>query len=443
MGMIRIPRLPLSLGLGLLGLGWAHAAQATICPPNYFLDANHVCVPLVPLDPNGKPIYPSPGTPLTPQQMQQLAPPVLVVPEAKRGTLNISTTIANRVSAMIRPAAVPRPVLVPPPAIPTPTVTPAALPRTPTVTPTAAPVAPGPTPGMAPQPGQAPSGGGSGAAPAPGAPPQSQPGSPPPNQPEEKSPVKRDDLSNLARMRGVSAGSPGVSYGVWSNLQHTYTKNNDIATMETRSATIAETLGGDVKPLPSLLLGVAVVHDTNKSTIAEINRVETDTYTTVPYAAYSFNDYVTADLLVGWSNTDDPQNTLDTRRWMTAMGIRGYYVLNRWLFSSRLGYILSDTELKTTSEKTRFDQASLQTEASTSLSTGWIPMLEPYFGMTLEHDTHHEGTVSDYDDEGVLFSVGSRLQFTPTLNGEVKYETNQERRNLTESTFMGNLRYEF
>ncbi len=333
-----------------------------------------------------------------------------------------------------------------------------APPPAPVVTP---PPAPAPAP-AAPTPAPAPAGpeGGPGGAPgAPGGPAQDQ------------SSLGLDGLDKLAfntrSLSGVAAGGTAPRLGAWLQTGYTWV-DNDEANGQFDGNVVNVVAGLDYKPRflrDKGVVGVALGYeDLDVTTAFNKGTFEGSGFMVAPYFGYSINRYLSMDAVVGYTNLDydnavqnnTTTNSFDADRVFAATNLTGnfFFARNRLRATPKVGVLglvefqerhTNNANAVIKASRTRLGKATFGGEVGYRMR----PWLEPFVNVRGEWDFIQNAPVwltatrrAQDDDFSATYGAGVNLNWR-RFSGQIQYQTNQHKNELTTHSVMGRLRISF
>ncbi|MBF0177714.1 MAG: autotransporter outer membrane beta-barrel domain-containing protein [Magnetococcales bacterium] len=241
---------------------------------------------------------------------------------------------------------------------------------------------------------------------------------------------------------GTSGGDGEALNGIWGNLNYVTNTDKSVSRDKKDTSNITGMIGYDRKFTAHILAGATFGYS-NSVLKSPTLRVETDGLALTAYGAYRINDNLNVYTLVGHTWQDADRGVSDSKRIMGSLGVNLYKPVGDYLLSGRVNHMLSQEKEDATGKKRNFDQFSISSEVSRPITTD-IGVVEPYAGLGLEIDTqHHDIAGVPYDPNGFVASIGSRLGLSNQLSSELQVMTLLGRQNISEYSFMGNIRFTF
>ncbi|MEI8395552.1 MAG: autotransporter domain-containing protein, partial [Rhodospirillaceae bacterium] len=233
---------------------------------------------------------------------------------------------------------------------------------------------------------------------------------------------------------GLSAGDSGYTKGLWATYSHGWI-GNDWDSLKSSSELNTGIIGADVRLDERFLVGLSLTYQTTNSILSfQDGLSDANGYTIIPYAALALMDgKLILDVMTGYgsgnttgsrarSSTAPVSYTFDNDRWMLSTNATLNNTWNDFVFSEKLGWMMSYDWSAAYNDSvgnlfahqaTRVGEVSLGFRAG---YTGWEGF-EPYLGATVAVDPimapDNVGTTGDkLDNKEVMGLIG--LNWMPT-----------------------------
>ena len=281
-----------------------------------------------------------------------------------------------------------------------------------------------------------------------------------------------EQQATIRRVTGLAAGDMlGPGWAVWGSASFSNFESA-VAIAPYEANQIGGRAGIDYLLTDRLLLGVAVgLDNTDTDTLYNGGGSDTDGYVIAPYAAYLINDYLSADLALGYMGLDTNQDRIDTQNGATltsnfdadrvfgAVNLNALYLTGPWALGGRIG-ALAVGESQTGYTET--GGPDFRTVADRNLDLGQFYFggdvgysfgeFEPYAIAFYRNDFKSDdggggglpgdvGSTATGDDDEIQFGVGLRY-FGEWLTGSFEWLRTEGRSKFQEDTFALTIRME-
>ncbi len=285
------------------------------------------------------------------------------------------------------------------------------------------------------------------------------------------------DDEGQARLRpfhnitGQSAGDGLEGFGLWAG----YSRSDFESTLRVApfDANLDNVLVGmDTMPSDRLLLGVSLGYESvDVATSFNGGGQDVDGFSIAPYAAYLFNDFISADLTIGYAHLETDQNRVDPANGATltsdfgadrvfaAANLNGFYALGNVVFGGRIGYLFTAESQDSYRERGGPSVRSVRTR-HIDLGQGYIGLdiayslgdFEPYALGIYRNDFGRDdgsgagglpsavGSTTPDDDDEAQLGLGLRYFGPSGLSGRFEWTTTQGRSLFDDDTFSFMLR---
>jgi outer membrane autotransporter protein len=259
------------------------------------------------------------------------------------------------------------------------------------------------------------------------------------------------------RIQGLAAGEVGSKFGVWFNPSYSWLESE--RTDSAYDGNSGLVIGG-VDYILSQQAVVGLTLGWEKSDLdTTFNRgtFENDGFSIGPYVGFQFNDYLSVDALLIWSqlNNDVERNSTlgslngsyDSDRTMFGANLNYFRLVNQWNLTATLGYLYSDEKEDAYTESGDFEnqvadgsvhvgQVRIGARAGYSLDR-----YEPYVSLTYVNDYTRTLDTGDKDEmEGIL---GVNYYASDRFTCGFEARNSFFRSDFTNTELMINLRYAF
>ena len=266
----------------------------------------------------------------------------------------------------------------------------------------------------------------------------------------------RIDLSISQNRLGISAGDQIDRHGMWGNLGYTSTDDTNLVTASD-SSLYTVVAGYDYMLTDTLAMGTAITYENmDEDSQYNLGSAQTDGYSLAPYLSWMVTDYLSFDLIAGYTFVSYEQDrasgtitsSLDAQRYFMQSAINNFYYKDNWTFVANLAYLFAHesqegfTESNTTViPENKIDIA--QFTAGLEVAYGFAHV-EPYLLLAFEYDAKYDAVLGvDYDRTGGDVGFGLRMNFLDSLTMDINGASKFARANFNEYSFQGNLRYAF
>ncbi|MDY7036229.1 MAG: autotransporter outer membrane beta-barrel domain-containing protein [Thermodesulfobacteriota bacterium] len=266
----------------------------------------------------------------------------------------------------------------------------------------------------------------------------------------------------LDNMSGLSSGDKGNKWGIWMSGAWTDLEN-DLSSTAFDGDLFLYMAGLDYMFTDKFLVGFAVgLEWSNLDTAYNNGTLDSNGFTVSPYAAYLFNDYLSADLIVSYTVLDYEETrsggsiggSYNAERFMVSTGVNYHYLMDNWNFGAGLGYMYSNEDVDRFIESNGTVNNARDTDLGEVRFGGrvgyFFNKFEPYFSAYYIYDVSMEEIIvapnqeqPDNDRDEVETAIG--LNYTPTDSIRCGLEVAHSfaREDFDSTSVLLNLRWEF
>jgi hypothetical protein len=264
---------------------------------------------------------------------------------------------------------------------------------------------------------------------------------------------------------GLSAGDSSGTRGFWANIASTDIEDKDTFS-EADTQVYSFIFGYDQKLNASTLVGISLTYeDVDSDTIYNSGKLDSDGFTIAPYISYNISDSMAIYAVAGYAFVDydlkQGNNTaradLDADRYFAEINFMAFQSFDKVILNERVGYLHTHesqdsytedyydaagnylTSAKISSNSITFSQLKANLEVSYAGE-----QLEPYIDVGYYYDVEQEKIKGNKNDRtGMDVTLGMRVFLSDNLTGEVTASQVFNRSRINETTFTGNIRYQF
>lgn len=245
-------------------------------------------------------------------------------------------------------------------------------------------------------------------------------------------------------LTGLSAGGSGSNIGVWTNYDYLRADDHQ-ANKDTTMNSF--TIGGDMTLGSNLAIGLSAAYQIMDEEGAVDNTgSDVDSWTVAPYLAYMVSDYITVDMVLGYSSLDeDPDvgTSFQTDRLFLSANTTLYAIdTGDWDISANLGYLFTQDDVEGVDGGDSNDISFAQINTGMEFGYYMSDAVQPYVNVGYEEDLVYEANGLTYDPSGATIGTGIRLNFS-SLSADVHASKMYSRKKFDQFAIMGNLRMSF
>ncbi|MBF0439131.1 MAG: autotransporter outer membrane beta-barrel domain-containing protein [Magnetococcales bacterium] len=241
---------------------------------------------------------------------------------------------------------------------------------------------------------------------------------------------------------GLSAGDSVSGIGLWANYDFTKSDDNQ-SSGKADLHTVA--FGGDHIISDGIAVGLALTGQWQDERFTASTQ-KTDIFTIAPYAALTLNEYLIADMTLGYSWLTDKSSTananFDTGRWFGAANLTASPNDNLWDLSFNLGYRFAKDKVDSFGTTPSNDISFAQVHAGAELGYRFDG-IEPYVNASYQTDLIYEASDTTYDPNGTQLGTGLRFSIIDLLEGDIHASTIVGRKDFSQNSIMANIKYAF